>query len=118
MQSAPIKQEPILPMEFGGFRAPKAWFKTLRSIGTTRRDGMSGIVREALSEWAERHQGRAQWIRTACVAFLTGPDASRNADLIDDIEVVDQRAREVVRDLIRRVEALESDRPSGADPFS
>ena len=48
----------------------------------------------------------------------TGPDASRNADLIDDIEVVDQRAREVVRDLIRRVEALESDRPSGADPFS
>ena len=29
-----------------------------------------------------------------------------------------QRAREVVRDLIRRVEALESDRPSGADPFS
>ena len=75
---------------------------------------MSGIVREALSEWAERHQGRAQWIRTACVAFLTGPDASHNADLIDDIEVVDQRAREVVRDLIRRVEALESDRPSGA----
>ena len=67
---------------------------------------------------AERHQGRAQWIRNACVAFLTGPDASRNADLIDDIEVVDQRAREVVRDLIRRVEALESDRPSGADPFS
>ena len=52
------------------------------------------------------------------MAFLTGPDASRNADLIDDIEVVDQRAREVVRDLIRRVEALESDRPSGADPFS
>ena len=41
-------------MEFGGFRAPKAWFKTLRSIGTTRRDGMSGIVREALTEWAER----------------------------------------------------------------
>ena len=67
---------------------------------------------------AERHQGRAQWIRNACVAFLTGPDASRNADLIDDIEVVDQRAREVVRDLIRRVEALESDRPSGTDPFS
>ena len=63
-------------------------------------------------------QGRAQWIRNACVAFLTGPDASRNADLIDDIEVVDQRAREVVRDLIRRVEELESDRPSGADPFS
>ena len=67
---------------------------------------------------AERHQGRAQWIRNACVAFLTGPDASRNAELLDDIEVVDQRAREVVRDLIRRVEALESDRPSGADPFS
>ena len=41
-------------MEFAGFRAPKAWFKTLRSVGATRRNGMSGIVREALSEWAER----------------------------------------------------------------
>ena len=76
------------------------------------------LIDQIDADAAGKHQGRAQWIRNACVAFLAGPDASRNADLIDDIEVVDQRAREVVRDLIRRVEALESDRPSGADPFS
>ena len=62
------------------------------------------------------HQDRSNWIRSACVAALTGPDASRNSALLEDIQVVDERAREVIKDLLRRVEALE--RVNGApDPF-
>ena len=87
----------------------------LRQVGLLR---PQDLIDQIDADTTERHQGRAQWIRNGCVAFLTDPDASRNADLIDEIEVVDQRAREVVSDLIRRVEALESDRPSGAEPFS
>lgn len=66
------------------------------------------LIDQIDADAAERHQGRAQWIRNACVAFLTGPDASRNAELVDDVEVVDERARGLVKDLIKRVDTLES----------
>ena len=56
----------------------------------------------------KRHQDKAQWIRITCVAFLAEPDPSRNADLVDEVEVVDERARAQVKDLIQRVETLES----------
>ena len=76
------------------------------------------LIDQIDADAAERHQGRAQWIRNACVAYLTGPDPSRNNQLADDVEVVDERARALVKDLIGRVDTLEallqSQRP---DPF-
>ena len=57
---------------------------------------------------AERHQGRAQWIRNACVAYLAGPEPSRNQQLVDEVEVVDERARALVKNLIIRVDTLEA----------
>ena len=56
---------------------------------------------------AERHQGRAQRIRSACIAFLAEPDPSCNADPVDGVEVVNERARALVKDLIHRVDTLE-----------
>ena len=67
----------------------------------------------------KRHQDKAQWIRSTCVAFLAEPDPSRNADLVDEVEVVDERARAQVKDLIQRVETLESVlKPLRPDLFS
>lgn len=40
-------------MEFTGFRLPTAWLCTIRSVGETHPYGASGIMREALDEWAE-----------------------------------------------------------------
>ena len=57
---------------------------------------------------AAAHQDRSNWIRSACVQALVGPDPSRNAQLLDDVEVVDERAREVIKDLLKRLEAVEN----------
>ncbi|UPM49497.1 MULTISPECIES: hypothetical protein [unclassified Synechococcus] len=48
---------------------------------------------------------------------LAGPDPSRHEELLAGVEVVDERARAIVRDLIARVERLEAAQ-SGKDPFS
>ena len=40
--------------------------------------------------------------------LLAGLDASRNADPVDDVEVVHERDRGLLKDLIRRVDSLES----------
>lgn len=66
------------------------------------------LIEQIDADAKERHQGRAQWIRNACVAYLTGPEPSRNKQLADEVEVVDERARALVKDLITRVETLES----------
>ena len=58
---------------------------------------------------------RSNWIRNACSAQLSG--TSRTADL-DSIEVVDPRAREVIRDILRRLETLEASQAASNDPFS
>ena len=63
------------------------------------------------------HMDRSSWIRMACAEKLAGPDPSRNTELIAGVEVVDERARAIVRDLIARVERLEAAQ-SGKDPFS
>ena len=77
------------------------------------------LIDQIDADAAEHHQGRAQWIRNACVAFLAGPDPSRNADLVDEVEVVDERARALVKDLILRVDTLESVlKPLRPDLFS
>ena len=74
-----------------------------------------------------RDMGQTDWSETpapwaasnACIAFLTGPDPSRNADLVDEVEVVDERARALVKDLIQRVDTLESVlKPLRPDLFS
>jgi len=66
------------------------------------------LIDQIDADAAERHQGRSQWIRNACVAYLAGPEPSRNKQLVDDVEVVDERARALVKDLIVRVETLEA----------
>lgn len=69
---------------------------------------------------AAAHQDRSNWIRSACVQALTGPEPSRNAQLIDDVEVVDERAREVIKDLLRRLTAVENQigLRDNTDPFA
>ena len=68
---------------------------------------------------AAAHQDRSNWIRSALVQALTGPEPSRNAQLLDDVEVVDERAREVIKDLLRRLTAVENQigLSQDADPF-
>ncbi len=56
---------------------------------------------------AAKAQGMNQstWIRSQCIAAL--PGASGDKQLVDDIKVMDERAKGVFKDLIDRVEALE-----------
>ena len=68
---------------------------------------------------AERHQVMAQRIRSVCIAFLAEPDPSCNADPVDGVEVVNERARALVKDLIQRVNTQESVlKPLRPDLFS
>ena len=69
---------------------------------------------------AATHQDRSNWIRSVCVQALTGPEPSRNAQLLDDVEVVDERARAVIKNLLARVDSLESKlgTQQNADPFT
>ena len=48
------KRGESLPMEVYNCRLPKCWIQTLKSVGLRTRVGTSGLVREALVEWAER----------------------------------------------------------------
>ena len=59
-------------------------------------------------------QDRSNWIRAACAAAL--PGSSNDAALLDEVKVVDPRAREVIKDVIARVQKLES-HCFGEDPF-
>ena len=56
---------------------------------------------------AAKAQGMNQsaWIRSQCIAAL--PGSSGDKQLVDDIKVVDERAKGDFKDLIARVEALE-----------
>ena len=72
---------------------------------------------EQVTEAAKQaHLDRTSWIRLACSEKLAGPDPSRNEELLSSVGVVDERARQVIKDLIRRVEVLENAQ-SGKDPF-
>ena len=67
-------------------------------------------------------QDRSNWIRSACSAKLQGadqPHPSKDDKLVEDLKVVDPRARAVVKDLLLRVERLEAATfGEGEDPFS
>ena len=80
---------------------------------------------------AARDQGmdRSNWIRSVCTAALTGkppvPHRTNPAteDLLDQVEVLDERARQIVRDLLARVQKLEGEMQllrseSPKDPFA
>ena len=55
---------------------------------------------------------RSNWIRNACSFYMRDTTVD-----LDSIEVVDPRAREVIMDILRRLEALEAERAPAADPF-
>ena len=61
----------------------------------------------ASSDEAASTQGmdRSNFIRSACVAAL--PGSSRDSQLADEVKVVDERARSIVKDLMERVSKLE-----------
>lgn len=59
-------------------------------------------------------QDRSNWIRGACAAAL--PGSSNDAELVDEVKVIDPRAREVIKDVIARVQKLEA-HCFGEDPF-
>ena len=59
---------------------------------------------------------RSSFIRQCCAKVIAGENPSRNTELISQVEVVDERAREIVRDLLKRVERLE--RMNNPDPFA
>ena len=54
----------------------------------------------------ERHQGRSQ--DPQCPRCHRRSRISRNQQLVDEVEVVDERARALVKDLIIRVDTLEA----------
>lgn len=72
---------------------------------------LKAIDKEAHSN----HIDRSSWIRTTLQAALTG--SSKSPELVDAIKVVDPRAREVIKDVIARVEKLEEHCFNAADPF-
>ena len=62
---------------------------------------------------------RSNWIRSVCTAAAARP--STDKDLINKVNVIDERAREVMVDVIERVNRLESavfKKGSVSDPFS
>ena len=61
---------------------------------------------------------RSNWIRLACTEKLQGITQSPSPVSIDEIAVVDERARQVVKDLISRIDKLESHCFGGKDPFA
>jgi hypothetical protein len=62
---------------------------------------------------ATSHMDRSNWIRFQLSAAV---GVSKDPELVDEIKVVDPRAREVIKDLISRVEKLEGH--CFSDPFS
>ena len=66
-----------------------------------------------------RGMDRSNWIRSVCIEAAARPSADR--DLVNRVNVIDERAREVMVDVIERVARLESavfKQCSDADPFS
>ena len=87
----------------------------LRQIGLRLPES---LIEQIDADAATHHQGRAEWIRAACLAQLAGPNASRNAAMVDEVKVVDERAREVIKDLLRRMDQVEQTLEITPDPFA
>ena len=63
--------------------------------------------------------GRTNWIRSVCIEATARPSTDR--DLVNRVNVIDERAREVMVDVIERVARLEAavfKQGNDADPFS
>ena len=58
---------------------------------------------------------RSAFIRSSCIAAL--PRSSDAPDLVDQIMVVDERARQVIKDVLSRVTKLENHCFGSTDPF-
>ena len=67
---------------------------------------------------ASHGMDRSNWIRLACTEKLNGSTLQVAPVSIDDIQVVDERARQVVKDLISRIDKLEAHCFGAQDPFS
>tara|TARA_Y100001933_G_scaffold7527_1_gene6833 strand:+ start:2392 stop:2727 length:336 start_codon:yes stop_codon:yes gene_type:complete len=91
-----------------------AMAEQLKQVGLRLPPSLLELIDKAA---ADSHQDRSNWIRSACVQALTGPNASRNPQLVDEVEVVDERAREVVKDLLRRMDQVEQKLAIKPDPF-
>ena len=66
-----------------------------------------------------RGMDRSNWIRSVCIEAAARPSADR--DLVNRVNVIDERAREVMVDVIERVTRLESavfKQGNDSDPFS
>ena len=50
--------------------------------------------------------GRSNWIRSVCIEAAARPSTDR--DLVNRVNVIDERAREVMVDVIERVARLEA----------
>ena len=86
----------------------------LRQIGLRLPES---LIEQIDADAATHHQGRAEWIRAAWHSS-PGPNASRNAALVDEVKVVDERAREVIKDLLRRMDQVEQTLEITPDPFA
>ena len=70
---------------------------------------------------ADEGLDRSSFIRRCCVVQMDGtaPSPSRDESLLSDLKVQDERAREVIKDLLARINRLEQAVfPSESDPFS
>ena len=66
-----------------------------------------------------RGMDRSNWIRSVCIEAAARPSTDR--DLVNRVNVIDERAREVMVDVIERVARLEAavfKQGNDADPFS
>ena len=61
---------------------------------------------------------RSNWIRLACTEKLQGVTPQTPNVNLDDIVVADERAREVIKSLISRIDKLEAHCFGIKDPFS
>ena len=62
---------------------------------------------------------RSNWIRNCCTTYLSGGAPNPHTE-IDDINVIDTRAREVIRSMLQRLDRLKAAQfgeDSTADPF-
>ena len=69
-----------------------------------------------IDQAAER-QGldRSSFIRLCCSKALAADEPGRGSDQANQLGMVDERAREIIRDILKRVEKLE--RSINTDPF-
>lgn len=53
---------------------------------------------------------RSSFIRTACVAAIEGqaPSPSKDAELLASLKVADERSKQVIRDVLQRLNRLET----------